>query len=102
QKILRMRGGTEVNGTRKADRGIGIGEDDGGSTVGDERAVGSAQRAGNQRILIRNGVAELDRQFLAQLSLGIVDAICLVLRRDPGERFRLIAIALKIKRGDAT
>ena len=44
--------------------------------------------------------AELEAEILAQLRIGIADAVLVVLRRDHGERVGLVAPALEIKSRD--
>ena len=69
--------------------------------VGDQRAIGAAQRPGDDRVLLRDGVAELEAEILAQLRVGIVDAVAVVLGGDPRQRLRLVAVALEIELRDA-
>ena len=51
-------------------------------------------------ILLADVAAELEAEILAQLRVGIADAVLVVLRRDHGQRVGLVAPALEIEPGD--
>ena len=92
-----MRGGAEAPPRCcMPQRGLDIGQHEGGGTVGHQRAVGALERAGDERVLVAGVAAELEAEILAQLRIGIVDAIGVVLRGDRGERVRLVAMALEV------
>ena len=77
-------------------RGLDVGQHEGGGAVGDQRAVGALQRAGDDRVLVGDGAAELVAQVLAQLRLGVGAAVLVVLGGDRGQRVGLVAVALEV------
>ena len=74
-------------------RRLGVGKDQGGGAVGDQRAVGALERAGDERVLLALGAAELVTKILAHLRIGIGDAVLVVLRGDHRQRVGLVANA---------
>ena len=81
-------------------RGLDIGQHQRRGAVGDQRAVGALQRAGDERVLLAFGAAELVAEILAHLRIGIGDAVLVVLGGDAGQRIGLVALALEIEPGD--
>src|SRR5262249_32669459 len=100
QEILRMGARPEGDGAAHGERGPDIRDDESGRAVRDKRAIGALQRARDERILLALGAAEIVAEILAQLRIRIVDAVLVVLRRDEGERVRLVAVALEIAARD--
>ena len=96
QEILDVLVGAEGDGAAHRQRRAGVGEHDRGGAVGNQRAVGALQRAGNERVLLAFLAAEIEAEILAHLRIGIVDAVLVVLGGDGGERIRLVAMALEI------
>ena len=64
--------------------------------VRDQRTVGQAQRRGHHRVLVADGVAEIETHILLHLRQRVVDRIGVVLGGDTGEGFRLVAVFLEI------
>ena len=52
EEVVDVRAGAEGDGALESGRGLGVGEDQRGRAVGDERAVGAAQRAGDVGVLV--------------------------------------------------
>ena len=100
QEVLHMRGGAENDRLAQPQRGPDIGQHDRGRAVGDRRAIGALERTGDARILLALGAAELVAEILADLRIGIGDAVLVVLGRDQRQRIRLVAVFLEIARGD--
>ena len=96
-----MRGGAEHDRLAERARGLLVGEHERGGAVGDERAVGALERAGDERVLLALAAAEIEAEVLAHLRIGIGDAVLVVLGGDARERVRLVAPALEIERRDA-
>src|SRR5262249_41168586 len=72
----------------------------GGSAVGDQRTVGPFERTGDKRILVALTAAELVAEILADLRVGISDAVLVVLRSDQRQRIGLVAVFLEVRVGD--
>ena len=95
-----MRGRAERDRLVEPQRGLDVGQHERSGAVGDQRAVGALERAGDERIFLADVAAELEAQILAQLRVRIADAVLVVLGRDHGERVGLVAPALEIEPGD--
>ena len=96
QEILHVLAGAEGDGSAHAKRGAGIGQHQGCRPVGNQRAVGPLQRPCDEGVPVALVPAELEAEILAQLRIGIVDAVLVVLGSDHGQRVGLIAMALEI------
>ena len=81
-------------------RGLDVGEHHGRSAVGDQRAIGALERAGDARVLLALGAAEVVAEIFSDLRVRIADAVLVVLGGDARQRIGLIAPALEIKSGD--
>src|SRR5207247_7160905 len=92
---------TKPHGTTHTARGVGAAQDERGGAVGYERAVGAAKRTGNDGILLRHRPAKVIAEILAQVRVGVLRAITMVLGRDAGQRVRLVAVAIEIRLRDA-
>ena len=71
QKILRMRGGLDVDRLAHRLRGFGVREHQRGGAVRHQRTIGALQRSRHERILLALGAAERVAEILAQLRVGI-------------------------------
>ena len=78
-----------------------IGQHHGCRAIGDQGTIGALQGAGHKRVLFRDLAAELVAQILAQLGIGVGDAVLVVLGGDRGERVGLVPVALEVLLGDA-
>ncbi len=96
QEILRMGGGPEGDRALHPKRRFGIGKDQRGGAIGDERAIGALQGTCDVGVLLALGAAELEAQILAHLRVRIVDAVLVVLGGDHRQRIGLIAMALEV------
>ena len=76
--------------------GRGNAEDDGGGAVGHGGAVGAAQRIGHHRVLVRHGAAEVLAEVLAELGVGVVHAVAVVLRRDGAQDVAELSVAVPV------
>ena len=79
-----------------------IGQHHGGGAVGNERAIGPLQRAGDDRVLVGNIAAEFEAEVAAHLRQRIGDAVLVVLGGDAGQGVGLVAVALEIFLRDLT
>ena len=95
-----MRGPPERHGLFHRQGRLDIGEDKGGRTVRDERAVRALERAGDEGIAVGFVAAELEAEILAHLREGIAHAVGMVLGGDGRKGIRLVAIFLEIALGD--
>ena len=77
-----------------------VGDDQRSGAIGHHRAIRAPQRAGDQRVAVRNRVAELHVERLAHVRVGVVHAVGVVLRGDHRQLFAVIAVALEIRFGD--
>jgi len=93
-------GGAEGDRLLHAERGLHVGEDYGRRAVGHRRAVGTLERSGDERVLVRGVAAELVGELLLEVRIGILGAVPVRLDGDLGERVGLVAVALEIGRGD--
>ena len=66
QEVLHMRGGAERDRLAEPQRGLDVGQHQGGGAVGHQRAVGALERAGDERVLLALVAAEVVAQVLAQ------------------------------------
>ena len=81
-------GGAEHDRLVEVERGLDIGEHQRRRAVGDQRTVGALERAGDQRILLALGAAEIVAEVLPDLRVGIADAVLVVLGGDRGRARR--------------
>ena len=95
-----MLGGTEHDRLVELQRGVDVGENERGGAVGNRRTIGALERPGDARVFVALLAAEFVAEILADLRVRIADAVLVVLGGNAGERIRLIAPALEIKRGD--
>ncbi len=96
QKILGVRGGPDVDGLAHGFRGFGIGQHQRRGAVRNQRAIGALQGSGHERVLLAFGAAEFIAKVLAQLGVGIGDAVLVVLGGDHRQRVGLVAVFLEI------
>ena len=75
-------------------------EHEGRGAVGDGRAVGAAQRLGDDGVAVRDRPAEVLAEVLAQLGVGVEDAVAVVLRGDRAEGVADRAVTLLVVPGD--
>src|SRR5579862_7934419 len=73
-----------------------VGQHESGRPIGNQRAIGALERAGNDRVLVGNRAAELVAKILLHLCQGIGDAVLVVFGGDPRQGVGLVAVALEI------
>ena len=95
-----MLGGAEGDRLAELERGLDVGEHDRGGAVRHQRAIGALERAGDERIFLALGAAEIVAEILAHLRVRIADAVLVVLGGDHGQRIGLVAPFLEIEAGD--
>ena len=100
QEIVDLLGGAEHHRLVSGERGLDVGQHDRRGAVGDQRAIGALQRAGDQRVLVRDGAAEFVAEILLHLRQRVGDAVLVVLGGDARQRVGLVAVALEIGLGD--
>src|SRR5205807_4317529 len=100
QEVLHVLGGAEGDRLAQLERGCDIGQDDGGGAIRNQRAVRALERTRYARIFLALGAAELVAEVLANLGVGISDAILVVLGGDTRQRVGLVAPTLEVARGD--
>ncbi len=92
----------DVGRAAKADRAPGFAaacvaaQHQRGGAVGDQRAVGLAQRCSDHRVLVGDGVAEVEAQVAPQVRQRVARAVGVVLGRDARQRRAVVAVALEI------
>ena len=96
QEVVDLRGGAEDHGLAHAERGLDVGQHQGRGAVGDQRAVGALQRAGDDRVLLGDGAAELVAEVLAHLGVGVATPFLWFLAAIARQRVGLVAVALEI------
>src|SRR5712691_6926560 len=96
QEILGVRGGLDVDRLAHGFGGFRIGQHQRRRAIRHQRAIGALQRSGHKRILLAFGTAELIAEILAQLRVGIGDAVLMVLGGDHRQRVGLVAVFLEI------
>ena len=82
--------------------GFFIRQNQGGSTIGHHGAIGTTQRASNQRILFRNLIAELQAQVTTYMGVRVSQGIHVVLGGNLRQGMAVIAITIKVGLGDLT
>src|SRR6476469_8127059 len=95
-----MFGCAKGDGLFQSKCGLYIREHDGRGAIRYERTVGTFKRTCHEGILFTLCPAEIVTQVLAHLSVGIADAVLVILGSDRGQRVRLIAPFLEISPGD--
>ncbi len=95
-----MFGGAEYDRLLHLQGSLDIGEHQRRGPVGHQRAIGALERSGDARVLLALFAAKLVTEILADLRVGIIHAVLVVLGGDARERVRLVAPALEIKAGD--
>ena len=82
------------------ERGLDVGKHHRGGAIRHQRAIGALERAGDERIFLALGAAEIVAEILAHLRVRIADAVLVVLGRDHRQRVGLVAPFLEIEPGD--
>ena len=95
-----MLGGAEGDRLPQLERRCHVGQNDGGGAVRDQRAVRALERTRHARVLLAFGAAELVAEVLANLGIGIADAVLVVLGGDARQCVGLVAPTLEVARGN--
>ena len=101
QHVVDMAAGAEGDRAVQRQRRFGIGHHQSRRAVRHQRAIGAAQRAGHQRVLVGNSVAEVEAEILAHVGIGVAHAVDVVFGRDHRQLFAAVAVALEIGLRDA-
>ncbi|MNX92536.1 hypothetical protein D3C86_1246840 [compost metagenome] len=99
--VVDMLAAPETDGAVECGCRFLVGQNDRGSAIRNQRAVGAAQRACDVGVLVRNRIAEIEAEILAHMGIGIDRAIGVVLCGNHRQLFRAVAITLKICLCDA-
>ena len=89
-------------GLTKRRSGLVVGKHDRSRAVGNQRAIGAAQRGCDIGVLVGDRVAEIEAEILVHVGVGVGHPVRMVLRGDHGQLRGAVTIALKIGLGDAT
>ena len=85
QEILHVLGGAKHDGLVELQRCLDIRQHQGRGAVRDQRAVRTFQRTGDARILVALGAAEIVAEILADLRVGVADAVLVIFGGDAGD-----------------
>jgi hypothetical protein len=97
QEILHMRSRAERNGLAQTQRGLDVGQHHRRRSVRHQGTIGALERPGDERVLLAGGAAEIVAQILAQLRVGVADAVLVIFRRYHRQRVGLVAPALEVE-----